>query len=386
MLLIKNIDIYTSNEILLNSDVLIEDNKIIKIGENLDLNIDNIVCIDGRNQKLIPGFIDTHIHGGFDYDIMDANVEKLNEFRKNLAKNGVTSILATTITNSQENLILALKSVKEAKNIEIGSNLLGVHFEGPYIDFEKKGAQPGEFIKKATIEDFQIYENVSPNLIKKVTYSPNQDQNFEFTKYLKKQNIIPSLGHSICNFKQTIQAGEMGLSSTTHTLNAMTSFVHDQPGAFGAMLEHENIIPEFILDGKHVSLVMIKHFLKLKGIDSVVVITDSMRAAGLNITKTTLGGQNVDIIDSGRVAVLENTNTLAGSVALMKHCFSNLLNHCGVTLNQAIKLTSTNAAKQLNENKGKIVVGYDADLIILDENNKIKKTIINEKIYDHEEL
>lgn len=382
MLLIKNITVYTSNEVLKNHDVLISEGKIVKIGVKINLNNEtNITIIDGKDKKLIPGFIDTHIHGSYDYDFMDANEQKLEQFRICSAQNGVTSLLATTITNSKEDLINALKSIEVARTKQIGTNLLGVHFEGPYIDVAKKGAQPEQFIKPASITDFQQYEQIGQNLIKKVTYSPNQDKDYKFTSYLKQKNIIASLGHSICDFEQTIAAANHGLSSTTHTLNAMTSFVHDKPGAFGAMLEHENIIPEFILDGKHVSLTMIKHFIKLKGVNNVVAITDAMRAAGTSTTKTTLGGQNVDIIDNGRVAVLENTNTLAGSVALMHHCFLNLVEQCGVSFNEAIKLTSTNAARQFNLNKGKVVEGYDADLIILTAQNTIEKTILNDKIY-----
>lgn len=381
MILIQNIDVYTSQEVLKNYDILIKEAKIFKIASKIntkDFEIKNI--IDGQNKKLIPGFIDTHIHGSYDYDFMDADEIKLQNCRNNLAKNGVTSILATTITSSKEDLLKALENLSNAQKINKGTNLVGVHFEGPYIDIAKKGAQPEEFIKPALVEDFKQYLNVDKNLIKKVSYSPNQDQNFQFIKFLTKNNIIGSLAHSVCNYEQTIAAANNGLSSTTHTLNAMTSFVHDEPGAFGAMLEHANIKPEFILDGKHVSLVMIKHFLKLKGVDNVIVITDAMRAAGTSITKTTLGGQNVDIINNGRVAVLENTNTLAGSVALMVHCFENLINSCGVTLNEAIRLTSTNAAKQLNLNKGRIVENYDADLIILDQNNNVEVTIVNDEI------
>lgn len=382
MILIKNIDVYTSRQVLTQHDILIKDAKIHKIAPVIELlELNDVTVIEGKGKKLIPGFIDTHIHGSYDYDFMDANDEKLQLCRNQLVQNGVTSILATTITSDQDELICALKQLSNAKQIKKGTNIVGVHFEGPYIDVEKKGAQPLQYIKKATVEDFKKYYEIDKDLIKKVSYSPNQDHNFEFIEFLTKNNIIGSLAHSTCTFEQTLAAAEHGLSSTTHTLNAMTSFVHDQPGAFGAMLEHDNIKPEFILDSKHVSLVMIKHFLKLKGVDNVIAITDAMRAAGTPLTKTTLGGQNVDIINNGRVAVLENTNTLAGSVALMIHCFENLLSSCGVTLNEAIRLTSTNAAKQLGLKKGKIIENYDADLIILNENNEIEKTILNNQIY-----
>lgn len=382
MILIKNIDVYTSQQLLNGYDVLVEHGKIVKVERDIEVDLTNkYEIIDGTNKKLIPGFIDTHIHGSFDYDFMDADIDKLNEFRIKMAKSGVTSLLGTTITNSQENLVKALESISISRKQNIGTNILGVHFEGPYIDSEKKGAQPGEFIKEASIADFKKYMEIDDTLIKKVSYSPNQDKDYSFTKYLKSKNIIASLAHSVCGFEQTMEAAKHGLNSTTHTLNALSSFKHDEPGAFGAVLECDNIKPEFIGDGKHVSLIGLKYILKVKNLNDVIIISDAMRAAGTPVTKTELGGAPVDIINNGRVAVLEGTNTLAGSVALMIHCFNNLVESCGVTFNEAIRLTSTNAAKQLGVNKGQIEIGFDADLLVLNSNNEVERTIINDIIY-----
>ncbi len=325
-----------------------------------------------------PGFIDVHIHGGCSFDAMDATIEANEGFARCLVKEGTTSFLATTMTQSDENIIKALKAVGsyyQNQNPQ-ASRLLGIHLEGPYISKKAAGAQPLEYIKPPTVDEFISWNKESGNIIKKVSLAPEHDENYALIKYLSQNNIIPSIAHTVAKYQTVKEAILAGASSLTHTYNAMTPLHHRDIGVVGAGFIHPELSSELIFDKIHVSVEAAQILIKNKTYKNVILITDSMRNKGLPEGISELGGQTVYI--KNNEARLKD-GTLAGSILKMNDGFRNLVVDLKLPLYKASHIASLNAAKQLKIEHlfGSIKAGKIADLVILDENYNVIETIIN---------
>lgn len=366
----ENINIVLKDRIVFG-DLLIKDDLITKID------------IKGQEQKdadiLIPGFIDLHIHGGYSYDVMDAGDATLN-LALNLPKEGTTAFLPTTMTQSNENITKALKAVGEyyLNPNPKAAKVLGVHLEGPYVNVKAAGAQPVKYIKNPDLKEFKAWNEASGNIIKKISLAPENDSNFEFIKYLKKENIIASIAHTVANYKTTSLAIEAGVESFTHTYNAMTPLHHRDVGVVGAAYLHKDVLSELIFDKIHTSVEAAQILFNNKSFENVALITDSMRNKGLPDGVSELGGQTVYV--KGNEARLED-GSLAGSILRMIDGYKNLVNDLNLTLPEASAVSSLNPARSLKlDNKlGSIEVNKIADLLLLDANLNIKETLINGK-------
>ncbi len=361
-----------------NVNIILE-NKVIYGDVFYDEKIDKIT-IKGDFKKgsplLIPGFIDNHIHGSAGYDVMDSSIEALEGISKSLLKEGTTSYLPTTITNSIANKTRALENIKSYyQNHNNYAKVLGIHLEGPFINPLKKGAQPLEFIIKPDIKLFNKWQKESGNLIKKISLAPEMEGSFSFIEELTKQEVVISIAHSNATFKEVLNANKLGASSITHMYNALSPFHHRDIGAIGAGLLLDELNTELILDFIHVSKEAVKLLIKTKTPNRIIIITDSMRAKGLHDGVSELGGQTVYIKDG--MATLKD-GTLAGSILKMIDGYKNLIS-LGISLVDISKMMSLNAAKELNlEDKiGSIKEGKIADLVLLDPNYNIIKTIVN---------
>jgi N-acetylglucosamine-6-phosphate deacetylase len=324
-----------------------------------------------------PGFIDIHIHGLNGADTMDASEESLKTMAATLPQEGTTSYLATTITQERSEIEAALRTInnylKIEKNDSIGSELLGIHLEGPFISPKRAGAQPLEHIVNPDIQLFESWQAESGNQIKVVTMAPEQQNGIEFIHHLTKNKIITSIGHSDAIYHEMIDAMEAGAEHVTHFYNGMRGSHHREPGVVGAGLAHDDLLVEMIADGIHVHPAVVKATYLAKGADKILLITDSMRAKWLEEGEYELGGQKVEVANN--TALLEN-GTLAGSVLKMNEALRNMKKFTGCTLEEAVRMASTNPAKRLNvwERKGSIEVGKDADIVIMDQNCEVKMT------------
>lgn len=376
-ILLTNAKIVMENEIL-EGNLLIEDKIIKKIG-NFDFKLDEIAeIIDLKSKFIIPGFIDVHIHGANGSDVMDGDIKGLKNISKFLGTKGVTNFLPTTLTGSKEELIKALSSIKELKDKDIGgANIFGVHMEGPCFDIEYKGAQNKKYIKSLSKELFKKYLQVEKGLVKMVSLSPHKEESLEVIKYLKDNNIIISVGHSGATYDEVKKATEVGLSHSTHTYNGMKGFNHREPGVVGAVLTLEKINAEIIFDKIHVHPVAVKLLIDNKGVDKVICITDSISATNLKDGYYKLGGLEIYVKDGS--ARLKTNNSLAGSLLTMNRAFKNIM-ELGYSIFDAVKMTSTNAAKEFKLNTGEIKEGKIADITILDKEYNVFKTIVKGKI------
>lgn len=335
------------------------------------------VTKDYGDLRILPGFIDIHCHGAYGFDTNDANPEGLRKWAKGIVDEGVTSFLATTLTQSEEVLTNAVGNV--AKVVEEGyegAEILGIHFEGPYLNKAHKGAQPEEYCVKPNIEQFKRYQKAAHGLIKYITMAVENDEDYALTKYCSQNNVVVSIGHSNATYEQAVQAYAHGARSMTHVYNAMTPFTHRANGLVGGALRIRNMYGEIICDGNHSTLAALNNFFTSKGPDYSIMITDSLMCKGFPVgTKFDFGGQEVVIYPDGSAHLVEAGN-LAGSTLNVNKGLKILIEDALVPVNYAINACTSNPARCLHvdDRKGTIGVGYDADLVVLDRDYEVVQT------------
>jgi N-acetylglucosamine-6-phosphate deacetylase len=377
-ILLKGMQIYAEDQIIKNGYLKLINQKIAQYGS-----IETITSMEKffvievpASFKAVPGFIDVHIHGINGADVMDATYDALNTMAQALPKEGTTSFLATTITQSidtiEKSLINAAEYISQLQ--EPGkAEILGIHLEGPFINKDRAGAQPAEFIIDPNIELFKRWNTLSKNKIKLVTLAPERPGGLEMVKYFKKYGIIASIGHSDATYEEAIEAIKAGANHVTHLFNRMRGLHHREPGVVGAALLQKELIAEIIVDGIHIVPEMVKLAFQQKGKQGIILITDSMRAKCLNNGVYDLGGQAITVKDE---KALLDSGTLAGSILKFSDGVKNMLKFTGCRLEDIIEMVSVNPAKQLNvyDRKGSIALGKDADIVLLNDQNEVALT------------
>ena len=329
---------------------------------------------------VLPGFVDQHVHGAGGADAMDGTVEALSTIAETLAKEGTTSFLATTMTQSKENIMSALSAVKTFKQTQTtGARALGVHLEGPFIALNYKGAQPAQYVVLPDKVVFEEYNAVSGNAIKIVTLAPEVEGAQEFISYLKEKGIVASIGHTGAGVEKVQKAIESGASNVTHTFNAQSALHHREIGVVGSAMLFDELNSEMIADTIHVSVPAMKLLVKNKPKDKLTLITDAMRAKGIPDGVSELGGQTV-YVKNGEARLADGT--LAGSVLKMNRAIENVVEKVGVPFTQAVDYATINPAKNLGLDSeiGSIKVGKRADFTVLTKNYDVVYTIVGGKI------
>ena len=331
---------------IVNKNVFIEDDKITEISDRQPEDED---IIDAKGAYVSPGFIDVHTHGRGGSDTMYATFDDLNTISKATLKTGVTSFLPTTMTMPVDDIAKAIENIAVNKD-------------------KVEGAQV------PTVDNYLSFVQDHQDIIRKISIAPELEHSLELISYLKDKNTVVSLGHTNATYEQAQAAIDAGATSGTHTYNAMTPLTHRAPGVVGAVMINDSVYAELILDGVHVNYAAAKALLRTKGKDKLILITDSLEAAGLENGKYLLGNQDVYVKD-GEARLIDGT--LAGSIVSMNVAVKNAYEHLGLTLNEAVNLASYNPAQSLNEPLlGEIKVGNYADIIFFDDNIQIQQTMI----------
>lgn len=338
--------------------IVIENGKIKEITDALAEN-----GIDAKGNRVIPGLIDVHTHGCIGYDTMDADFEPMCRY---YAEHGTTSWLPTTMTMDYDSLM----RVCNARTDFSGANILGFHFEGPYINVKYKGAQNEKYIKKPNAEEFKTFKRV-----KMMTVAPEEEGSMDFIKEISGECVI-SLGHTGCDYETAIKAIENGADSLTHTFNAMPPLHHRNPGPIGAGIE-KHIYAQLICDGFHISKAVVLAAYKMFGADRLTLISDSIRPAGLPDGEYESGGLAVKV-ENKSIRLLDGT--IAGSYATLWDCVKKAVEF-GIPFEDAVKMASETPAECLGIKKGKIAEGYDADLLIISDDMEIEQVIIGGEIF-----
>lgn len=338
---------------------------------------------DFGENRIVPGFIDVHTHGSYGYDTNDGTPEGLKDWMQRIPEEGVTAILPTTVTQMPEVLTKALANVADVvdKGYE-GAEILGIHFEGPYLDMTYKGAQPPEAIAKADVEQFRMYQEAAKGLIKYITLAPEHDDDFKLTHYCAQNGVVVSMGHSSATFEQAMLGIANGATSMTHVYNGMTPFSHRAPGLVGAALRVRDVYGELICDGCHSDIAAINNFYTAKGREFSIMITDSLRAKHCPPGGDyTLGGHAISIDERG-LARLKESGTIAGSTLYMNRGLKLLVEQAMVPFDTALNSCTINPARCLgvDNRKGKLTAGYDADFVVLCDDYEVERTYCKGKL------
>jgi len=374
---IINAGIIMDNSILEGYTVLF-DEKIAAVKENGSLNRSELEeVIDAKGRYLSPGFIDLHIHGCLGSDTMDDDDGSIRNISKGIAATGVTSFLPTTMTMKQSSIELTIGRIRSIMGHEPGASILGCHLEGPFISEEYKGAQDGRYIRRPDFKSIEDFLDV----IRIITLAPEEEGSGEFIESCTRHGIIAAIGHTSASYEQAMEAIRRGASHITHTFNAMTPLHHRKPGVVGAAMD-SSASCELIADNVHVEPAVQRILLKVKGIDGIVLVTDAMRACLLDEGEYELGGQKVVV--KGEEARLASGN-LAGSVLTMDKALRNFRVNTGISLVEAVRTVTVNPARILcvDDRKGSICEGKDADLVMFDEKFDIYVTYVKgRKVYE----
>ncbi len=356
---------------IVEDKILLFDETIVNIVD--DINFDNIEVIDAQGNYVSPGFIDLHIHGSGGADVMDATPEALDMISSTLLQTGTTSFLATTMTMSKTHINNALQNIQLHGQNVIGAQILGVHLEGPFINASKHGAQDKAYIQAPD----RAFINEYMNDIRMITLAPEVKGAESFIKDMTKlyPHVILSIGHSDSNYEKSKESFSWGVSHATHLFNAMSPYHHREPGIVGAVFDSEvtcDIIADLV--HTHPSVLQLVHQIKK---DKLILITDAMRAGCMKNGTYDLGGRKVIVRNSK--AVLDD-GTLAGSVLQLNEALKNMTTVTSMTVVQAVNAVTKIPAEKLGLKKGAFKAGYNADIVIFDENFSIISTIVGGEV------
>lgn len=332
---------------------------------------------DYGERRIVPGFIDIHCHGAYTFDTNDADEKGLRNWTRRIPQEGCTSFLATTITQSEEVLTAALKNVaKVMREGYEGAEILGIHFEGPYLNLKYKGAQPEEYIVKPAVEQFKKYQEAAEGHIRYITMATETDDDFALTKYCSQNGVTVSIGHSAATYEEAVMAWAHGARSMTHVYNGMTLFNHRANGLVGAAFRLRTMYGEIICDGNHSTTAALNNFFMSKGPDYAIMVSDALMAKGMpSGSKWLFGGNEIEIYPDGS-AHLTLTKGLAGSTLHLNKGLKILVEDALVPFNYAINSLTINPATCIgvNDRKGSLQVGKDADIVVLNDDYSVKQT------------
>ena len=328
--------------------------------------------IDLAGLTVIPGLIDIHIHGFMGVNVSIANTDDLKYMRRQLLLNGITAFTPTTSTLPGDVLNNALKTIRaSSEGSDDGAEIVGVNMEGPFISKAKKGAMNEQYIRPFSESEFLEFTASSGEMIKLMTLAPDVHENLRGIDILRKNGVVPSIGHTNATADEVDNAIRIGMLHTTHLFNAMRGMSHRDPGVVGSVFD-SNITAELICDGVHVNEKVIRIAYKILGRDRLILISDAIPLAGMPDGEYEFDGQRT-IIGNG-ISKLPN-GTINGNINSLFECVRRCVKQFGIPFEDAIYCASYAPAKRIGiqDRKGSISEGKDADLIVIDGDFNIKQ-------------
>ncbi|ADO50532.1 N-acetylglucosamine-6-phosphate deacetylase [[Enterobacter] lignolyticus] len=353
------------------AQITIEDGKICDVTPGTGSDAD----IDYGARRLIPGLIDTHAHGAWDYDANENDPDGLRRWAASLPAEGVTAFCPTTVTDEDATLLAALNNIARVMDEGCaGAEMLGIHLEGPFLSQKYRGAQPEKQIRPASLRDFQAFEQAARGRIVAITLAPEEDASFALTRYCAQKGIVVNMGHSDATFEQALAAVANGAKNVTHVYNGMAKYVNREPGLLGAALRLDGLYGEVIADGIFVSLVSASHLYRVKNDNDVIMISDSMKAKGCPPGRYLFGGEPMILGEDG--ATRRENGVLVGSTLQLNRGLYNMVEGAMVPFGAALKSCTLNPARLLglDHRKGRLARGFDADIVILEDDYQVNTT------------
>ena len=371
-MILKNALVMDENFGLKELDIRIENEKIAEIGTGLA----GDETLDFSGKYILPGFVDTHVHGANGIRIEDA-VGDHNKMTVFEASQGVTSIAIAADTAEFSDILDQIERATVLSQKCRGAKIVAIHAEGPFLSQSKKGAMDSRYILKPDNEKLDKMIEAGKGMLKLITIAPDNEGSIEFIRYAKSKGLVVSMGHTDSDYETATAAIDAGATQLTHTFNAMRPINHREPGILGAVFENDDVKCEVICDYIHLHPAIIKMIYKIKGADKINMISDSGTAAGLDISEFEVNGVKRYIKD-GVVRLADGT--IAGSARTLLDGVKNLVSS-GIPLEDVSKMASLNPAKTLglDDEIGSISVGKFADLVVLDKDLNVCKTFINGK-------
>lgn len=328
--------------------------------------------INAHGACALPGFVDVHVHGSANCDVMDASAASLRGLSAFLLRQGVTSFLGTTMADTAERIEAAISAMR-AHAEKTHSPLLGIHIEGPYLNPAFRGSQPVTHLRTPQPEEYLPWLDGGP--VKLMTLAPELEASAALIDAAASREVTLSIGHSGASYEAAKRYFAAGARHITHTFNGMAGIHHRQPGIFVAAAEHPAVNFEIIPDGIHVHPAVIRLLVRLVGSERVVAITDAMRAAGLSDGAYGMGDVAVVVKDG---VARDSAGSLAGSTLTMPAALRNLMRFCDLTLTEALPMVTRVPARAIGmyPQKGSLQHGTDADIVIWDERLGVLATLI----------
>jgi N-acetylglucosamine-6-phosphate deacetylase len=367
-LLLKNANVVLPDREVDGASVLIEDGRIVSLDANKG---DEELDLAGAT--LLPGFIDVHIHGAAGIDVMDATVAGLREVSEYLASQGVTSWVPTFVPASDEHYVSAIAAISEAMDGP-GARVLGVHYEGPFVNTAQCGALHREYFKSYSVPADLDSLPLPSTGVRMITIAPEVAGGVELVRELKKRGWVISIGHTRAGLDVLDQACEAGARHMTHFMNAMAPLHHRSPGPIAWGLSRDDVTVDVIADGIHLDPFMLRLLLKLKGAPGISLISDAIAAAGKGDGDYEIWGETISV-KNGRTA--NAAGSIAGSVISMLDAV-RLLHSLGVSYVDLARMASSNPARLLGIDRdcGSIEVGKRADLVALDQSDLRPRSVL----------
>jgi N-acetylglucosamine-6-phosphate deacetylase len=383
---ITNGTIITPFRQITDGTVVVENNKIIGIHKG-NVEVPDAEEIDARGQYISPGFIDIHIHGGGGSDFMDGTVEAFLNIAETHARYGTTSMVPTTLTAEKPDLLNTLDVYEQAKQKNSnGASFLGIHLEGPYFALSQRGAQDPRYIRNPDPAEYEEILAYSDSIVR-WSAAPELEGAIAFGQRLKQKGILAAVAHTDALYDEVLEAYDNGYSLATHLYSAMSGVTRKNAFRYAGTIESAFLLDmdvEIIADGVHLPEALLKLIYKIKGADKTALITDAMRAAGMPPGESILGSlkDGLRVIVEDGVAKLPDLTAFAGSVATFDRLVRNMVYVAGVNLPEAVRMASTTPARIMgvDDKKGSIAIGKDADLVIFDAQINVSTTMVNGRI------
>jgi N-acetylglucosamine-6-phosphate deacetylase len=375
--------LYTPIEEIADPLLVIEDGRISEVSSRLGKEVpDGAALIDFGDAVLGPGFFDIHIHGGAGLDVMRAATSELPRVGKFLATHGVTGYFPTTVAAPLDSTYAALGRLADAIEADQGASTngdpsarpLGIHLEGPFLSHKRRGVHPPENLLEPTIEVFDRLWQAARGHVRMLTIAPEISGALEVIAEAARRGVCVSIGHSDAEMPIAQQAVKAGARHATHTFNAMRPLDHRNPGIIGEVLSDDRISADVIADGIHVAPAVVKLFLRSKGLERAVLITDAISATGMPEGRYQLGPIEVEVKDGKCTA----NGSLAGSVLTMDRAVRNVMQFSNWSLREAVRAATLNPARAvgLSESYGVLARGARADFTVLSPGGEVVRTIV----------